>query len=93
MLVVVLKCPPTQSKPGLARDEDLAGVHDAARQARRVDGAQGRTELHNVGPDQRLGQQAGVLPRRGRLVLPCTKQNIHTQKKQKQIVLSHQHSL
>lgn len=59
--------------PGLAGDEDLAGVHDAAGQARRVDGAQGRAQLDDVGPDQRLGQQAGVLPRRRWLVLTYKK--------------------
>lgn len=60
--------------PGLARDEDLAGVHDAAGQARRVDGAQRRAELDDVGPDQGLGQQARVLPGGRGLVLTCTRE-------------------
>lgn len=57
--------------PGLAGDENLAGVHDAAGQAGRVDGAQGRAELHDVGPDQRLGEQARVLPGGRGFVLAC----------------------
>lgn len=58
--------------PGLASDKNLAGVHDTAGQARGVDGAQRRAELDDVGPDQGLGEQAGVLPRWGGFVLPCT---------------------
>lgn len=57
--------------PGLPSDEDLAGVHDPAAQTSSVDGAQGRAQLHDVGPDERLGEEAGVLPRRGGLVLAC----------------------
>lgn len=56
--------------PGLASDKNLAGVHDTAGQAGSVDGAQGRAELDDVGPDQRLGEQACVLPWRGRFMLP-----------------------
>lgn len=37
--------------PGLASDKNLAGVHDTAGKAGSVDGAQGRAELDNVGPD------------------------------------------
>lgn len=58
--------------PGLASDENLAGVHDAAGQAGRVDGAQRRAELDNVGPDQGLGEQARVLPGGRGFVLTCT---------------------
>lgn len=59
------------SVPGLAGDEDLAGVHHSAGQAGGVDGAQGGAQLDDVGPDQRLGQQARVLARRGRVRLTC----------------------
>lgn len=62
--------------PSLSSDEDLGGVHDSAGQAGSVDGAQGRAQLHNVSPDQRLGQQTGMLPRRRRLV--WTYRNTHT---------------
>lgn len=58
--------------PGLASDENLAGVHDAAGQAGRVDGAQRRAELDDVGPDQGLGEQARVLPGGRGFVLTCT---------------------
>ena len=57
--------------PGLASNENLAGVHDAAGQTGGVDGAQGRAQLDDVGPDQRLGEQTCVLPRRRRLMLSC----------------------
>lgn len=70
--------------PGLASNKNLAGVHDTAGQAGSVDGAQGRTELDDVGPDQRLGEQTCVLPWRGRFMLSC----IHTQTH----VLSHTHT-
>ena len=59
--------------PGLASDEDLAGVHDAAGQAGSVDGAQGGAQLDDVGPDQGLWEQAGVLPGRRRFVLTYKK--------------------
>lgn len=58
--------------PSLASDENLAGVHDAAGQAGRVDGAQRRAELDDVGPDQGLGEQARVLPGGWGFVLTCT---------------------
>lgn len=61
--------------PGLASDKNLAGVHDTAGQAGSVDGAQGRAELHNVGPDQRLREQTCMLPRRRRLMLSCTQRH------------------
>lgn len=48
--------------PGLASDENLARVHDATGQAGRVNGAQRRAELDDVGPDQGLGEQARMLP-------------------------------
>ena len=59
--------------PGLAGDEDLAGVHHAAGQAGRVDGAQGGAQLDDVGPDEGLGEQARVLPGGRRLVLTYKK--------------------
>lgn len=55
--------------PSLARDEDLAGVHDTAGEAGSVDGPQGGAQLYNVGPYQRLGEQACVLAGRRRLML------------------------
>lgn len=58
--------------PGLASDENLAGVHDAAGQAGGVDGAQRRAELDYVGPDQGLWEQARVLPGGRGFVLTCT---------------------
>lgn len=64
--------------PSLSSDEDLAGVHDPAGQAGGVDGAQGRTQLHDIGPDQRLRQQTGMLPGWRRLVRTC----VHTHRDQ-----------
>lgn len=58
--------------PGLASDENLAGVHDAAGQAGGVNGAQRRAELDYVCPDQGLWEQARVLPGRRGFVLTCT---------------------
>lgn len=63
--------------PSLSSDEDLAGVHDPAGQAGGVDGAQGRTQLHNIGPDKRLRQQTGMLPGRRRLVRTCMCAHTH----------------
>lgn len=63
-----------RARPGLASDENLAGVHDAAGQARRVDGAQRRAELDDVGPDEGLGEQARVLPGGRGFVLTCTRE-------------------
>lgn len=59
--------------PGLASDENLAGVHDAAGQAGGVNGAQRRAELDYVGPDQGLWEQARVLPGGRGFVLTCTR--------------------
>lgn len=67
--------------PGLASNKNLAGVHDTAGKASRVDGAQGRAELDNVGPDQRLREQTCMLPRRGRFMLPCTRRNALSHKR------------
>lgn len=64
--------------PCLASDKNLAGVHDAAGEAGSVDGAQGRAELDNVSPDQRLGEQTCMLPWWGRLMLSCTDALYHT---------------
>lgn len=58
--------------PGLASDENLAGVHDAAGQAGGVNGAQRRAELDYVCPDQGLWEQARVLPGWRGFVLTCT---------------------
>lgn len=71
------------SVPGLASNKNLAGVHDTAGEAGSVDGAQGRAELDDVGPDQRLGEQTCVLPWWGRFMLSCTWRH----------ALSHQRSL
>lgn len=38
--------------PRLASNKNLAGVHDTTGQASSMDGAEGRTELDDVGPDQ-----------------------------------------
>lgn len=71
-----------RSIPGFASDEYFARVHDPTGETSRVDGPQGRAELDNVGPDQRLRQEPGVLPRRRRFVLPCVwrKKSFITQK-------------
>lgn len=68
------------SVPGLASDENLAGVHDPARQTGSVDGAQGWAELDDVGPDQRLRQQTCMLPR-WRFVLTLKEKRFITQKR------------
>lgn len=77
--------------PGLASDENLAGVHDSARQTGSVDGAQRRAELDDVGPDQRLWQQTCMLPWRRRFVLTFKKIKIKgfvTQKRSLNLKLS-----
>lgn len=66
-----------ESVPGFSSDEDLAGVHDPAGQAGCVDGAQRRAQLDDVGPDQRLRQQASMLPWRRGLVLTYQNTDAH----------------
>lgn len=57
--------------PRLAGYQDLRRVHDPTGQTRRVDGAQRRTQLDDVRPDERLRQQARVLAGQRPVVLTC----------------------